>query len=138
MLKDTWKRGTEIAEITSQAAGIRLPTSAIADTETLSSLATMLLRNNGNSALITENGKAVGLINDRELLREVVQGKKNPEKTLAKDLDYTPLLMLNENQTMTDALKLVREKGQKRVAVVKNGQLVGMLTQDLAKRPTKQ
>ncbi len=138
MLKDTWKRGTEIAEITSQAAGIRLPTSTIVNTETLSNLATMLLRNNVNSALITENGKAVGLINDRELLREVVQGKKNPEKTLAKDLDYTPLLILNENQTMTDALKLIRGKGQKRVAVVKNGQLVGILTQDLAKRLTKQ
>ena len=40
MLKDTWKRGTEIAEITSQAAGIRLPTNTIPHTETLSNLAT--------------------------------------------------------------------------------------------------
>ena len=94
----------------------------------------MLLSKNVNSALITENGKALGLINDRDLLKEVVQSKRNPEKTLAQDLDYTPLLILKENQTMTDALKMVREKGQKRVAVVKDGQLVGMLTQDIAKR----
>jgi sugar-specific transcriptional regulator TrmB/predicted transcriptional regulator len=137
MLKDTWKRGTEIAEITTQAAGIRLPTNTIPHTETLSNLAKMLLSNNINSVLITENGKALGLINDRDLLKEVVQSKKNPEKTLAQDLDYTPLLILKENQTMTDALKIIREKGQKRVAVVKSGQLVGMLTQDMAKRLTE-
>jgi predicted transcriptional regulator len=137
MLKDTWKRGTEIAEIISQAAGIRLPTNTVPHTETLSNLAKMLLSKNINSALITENGKALGLINDRDLLKEVVQSKRNPEKTLAQDLDYTPLLILKENQTMTDALKMVREKGQKRVAVVKGGQLVGMLTQDMAKRLTE-
>jgi CBS domain-containing protein len=82
--------------------------------------------------LITENGNAVGLINDRDLLKEVVEARKDPEKTRIKDLDYTPLLTLEKNQTMTDALKIVREKATKRAAVVKDGQLMGMLTLDVA------
>jgi sugar-specific transcriptional regulator TrmB len=137
MLNDTWKRGTELAEISTQTAGIKLPTNTIASTETLSNLANILLHNNVNSALITENGIAMGIISDRDLLKEVVLANRNPEKTLTRDLDYTPLLILNEGQTMTDALKIVREKGSKRVAVVKDGQLVGMLTQDIAKRLTE-
>lgn len=132
MLNDTWKRGMDISEITSQAAGMKLPSFTVSATETAVNLVSMVLGNNVNSVLITLNDLPVGIINDRDLLKEVVEAKKNPETTLVKDLDYTPLLTLKNGQTMTDALKIMREKGTKRVAVVKDGQLMGMLTQDLA------
>jgi len=134
MLNDTWKRGMDISEITSQAAGMKLPSFAVPATETAASLVSMVLGNNLNSVLITEDGRPVGIINDRDLLKEVVEGKKNPETTIIKDLDYTPLLTLESGQTMTDALKIIQEKGTKRVAVVKDGQLMGMLTQKLSSR----
>jgi len=91
-----------------------------------------MLRNNVESILITENSKPIGVISDRELLREIVDNQKDPKKTLARDLEYTPLITLDEGELVTSALKTMREKGASRIAVVKNGQLVGMLTEDLA------
>jgi len=35
---------------------------------------------------------------------------------------------------MVTAMKLMEEKGIKRAAMVKNGQLIGMLTESMAKR----
>jgi sugar-specific transcriptional regulator TrmB/CBS domain-containing protein len=134
MLNDTWKRGMDLSEITSQAVGMKLPTVTVATNQTVAQLVNLVLHENVESVLITEKGEPVGLINDRDLLKEVVEAKKDPEKTLAKDLDYTPLLTLSSGQTMTDALKMIRQKGTKRIAVVKEGQLMGMLTQDLASR----
>jgi CBS domain-containing protein len=134
MLNDTWKRGMDLSEITSQAAGMKLPTFTVQVSETAGNLVSLVLKNNINSVLIVENGDAVGIINDRDLLKEVVQGRKDPEKTRIKDLDYTPLLTLEKNQTMTDALRIIREKATKRAAVVKDGQLMGMLTLDVAMR----
>jgi len=134
MLNDTWKRGMDISEITSQAAGMKLPSFTLPATETAAKLVSVVLGNNINSVLITEDDRPVGIINDRDLLKEVVEAKKNPETTLIKDLDYTPLLTLESGQTMTDALKIIREKGTKRVVVVKDGQLMGMLTQNLSAR----
>ena len=134
MLNDMWKRGMDISEITSQAAGMKLPTATVSTAENVSSIVNMVLSKNINSVLITEKGAPIGIISDRDLLREVAEGKKDPEKTLTKDIDYTPLLTLEPGQTMTDALKIIREKGTKRVAVVKDGQLQGMLTLDLAMR----
>ena len=134
MLNDTWKRGMDISEINSQAAGMKLPNLTISAGETLAQLVNLMLHKNADSIIITEKGAQIGIINDRDLLKEVVEAKKDPEKTLTKDLDYTPLLTLGKGQTMTDALKIIREKGTKRIAVVKDGQLVGMLTQDLAMR----
>jgi sugar-specific transcriptional regulator TrmB/CBS domain-containing protein len=134
MLNDTWKRGTELSEITSQAAGMNLPTTTVPTTETVNAVVNVMLSKNINSVLITENGVPVGIISDRDLLRDIIKTKKDPETTWARDLAYTPLLTLGEGQTMTDALKIIREKGAKRIAVAKDGQLVGILTQDIAAR----
>ncbi len=134
MLNDTWKRGIDLSDIMSQAAGMKLPTVTVATNQTLSKLVNTVLQENVESVLITEKGEAVGIINDRDLLKEVVEAKKDPTKTLAKDLEYTPLLTLSSGQTMTDALKIIRERRTKRIAVVKDGRLMGMLTQDLASR----
>jgi len=130
MLNDAWKRGMEISQLTSQP-GMKLPTVEVSSGETVSKLVEAMLRNNVESVLITENYKPIGVISDRELLREIVDKQKDPEKTLARDLEYTPLITLEESQLMADALKAMHEKGATRIAVVKNGQLVSMLTEDL-------
>ena len=131
MLNDTWKRGVEISEISSQA-GMKLPAVEVSNEETVSNLVDTMLQNGVNSVLITENQKPVGVINDRDLLKEIVENQKDPKKTLARDLKYTPLIMLDSGESISYALEMMREKGMKRIAMVKNGQLVGMLTEDLA------
>ena len=93
-----------------------------------------MLQNNVNSVLITEQHKPIGVINERELLREVVDARKDPLKTLAKDTNYTPLIILEGNESMINAMKIMGEKGFKRAAMVKNGQLIGMLTEEAAKK----
>jgi sugar-specific transcriptional regulator TrmB/CBS domain-containing protein len=129
MLNDTWKRGMSLSEITTQA-GMKLPSVRVPSNSTLSELTKKLLDNNATSVLIIENDQPVGIINDRDLLREVVTEKKEPQKTLVKETNYTPLLTLSAEQSMTDALKLIRKEGAKRIAVVKDGQLMGMLSQE--------
>ena len=131
MLKDIWKRGVEISEISTQA-GMKMPTVEASNTETVSTLVTAMLRNGVTSSLITENQKPIGMISDRDLLKEIVENQKDPEKTLVKDLNYTPLIILDGAESMITALKVMRDKGMERAAMVKNGQLLGMLTEDLA------
>jgi len=137
MLNDIWKRGIDITEISGQA-GTKLPTIEVATTETLAKTVGRMMENNVNSVLITENRKPVGVINDRELLKEIVDAHKDPLKTLAKETNYTPLIILEGNESMITAMKLMGEKGFKRAAMVKNGQLIGMLTEETAKKATLQ
>ena len=132
MLNDTWKRGTELSEITSQAV-MKLPTMEIQYNHTVLEIVTLLLQKNITQALIIRNDKPIGIISDRDILKEVVEGKKIPEKTLVKDLDFTPLLTLDSTDSMTDALKIMKNKKVKRIAIIKDGKLMGMLTQNILK-----
>ncbi len=133
MLNDTWKRGTELSEITSQA-GMKLPTLEIQHNQLISEVVSLLIKKNVTQVLIMKNDNPIGIITDRDILKDVIEKKKNPDETLAKDLDYTPLLTLKGTESMTDALKIMRQKGHNRIAVIKHGQLMGMLTQNHSKK----
>ena len=133
MLNDIWKRGIDITEISSQA-GTKLPSVEIATTEPVAQIVEKMLQNSVTSVLLMEHNKPVGIINDRDLLREIVEEQKDPLKTLAKNLNYTPLIILEGNESMITAMKIMEEKGMKRATVVKNGQLIGMLTEEAAKK----
>jgi len=126
MLDDIWKRGIDISEITSQA-GTKLPTVEIEKTQTTAQAVQQMLQNNVTSVLITEQKNRLGVISDRDILREIIEKQKDPKKTLAGELKYTPLIHLETNQSMVNAMKLMTEKGFKRAAIVKNGQLIAML-----------
>jgi predicted transcriptional regulator len=131
MLSDIWKRGIDISEISNQA-GTKLPTAEVSTTDAVGKLVDKMLQNNVTSLLIKDDGVPMGVINDRDLLREIVEEHKDPKKTLAKDLNYTPLIILQAEQSMMTAMKIMEEKGMKRAAMVKNGQLIGMLMESAA------
>jgi sugar-specific transcriptional regulator TrmB/CBS domain-containing protein len=135
MLSDIWKRGIDISEISTQA-GMKMPTVEASTTETVSTLVKTMLKKGVTSMLITENQKPIGMINDRDLLKEIVENGKDPEKTRVKDLNYTPLIVLDKGESMITALKVMRNEGIERAAMVKNGHLVGMLTEDLDMKKT--
>lgn len=137
MLNDIWKRGIDITEISSQA-GTKLPNVEIATSETIAKTVDKLLQNNVSSILITENHKPIGIINDRELLREIVNAQKDPLKTLTRDVNYTPLIVLEGDESMLTGMKIMHTKKLKRAAMVKNGQLIGMLTEEAAKKVSLQ
>jgi sugar-specific transcriptional regulator TrmB/CBS domain-containing protein len=131
MLNDAWTRGMTITQLTSQP-GMKLPSIEISCTDTVTKLVRAMLKGSATSVLITENGAPLGVISDKEILRDIIENKKDPEKTLAEDLQYTPIVMLEASESVTNALKTIRKKNAQRIVVVKNGQLVGMLIGEAA------
>jgi CBS domain-containing protein len=49
-----------------------------------------------------------------------------------------PLVILEGDESMISAMNLIQKKGIKRAALVKNGQLIGMLTEEMVKRAPNQ
>ena len=133
MLSDIWKRGIDISEISSQA-GTKLPTVEVETTDTVAQTVERMLQNNVNSVLITEHHKPLGVVSDRDVLREISEHHRDPAKIKAKDLKFTSLIVLEGDESMVTAMRIMGEKGFKRAAIVKNGQLIGMLTEEVAKK----
>jgi predicted transcriptional regulator len=106
---------------------MKLPTIEVSSTDSVAKLVTTMMQSHAFSALITENGNPLGVISDKEILRDIVESRIDPVKTTVDHLHYTPIVVLSESESVTNALKTIRKKGAARIAVVKNGQLIGML-----------
>jgi CBS domain-containing protein len=127
MLNDTWKRGIDIHELTSGPA-TGTPMAKVSSSATASEAVDSMLKNNINSVVVTQNDNPIGIITERDILEKIVKHQKDPTKTRAKDIMSIPIIAADSNQPLTKALQTMKTTGIKKLAVLKKGKLVGMLT----------
>jgi sugar-specific transcriptional regulator TrmB/predicted transcriptional regulator len=127
MLSDIWKRGVDIQEIISGSATkvliVQVPSSITAST-----VIDSMLENNVSSLVVVEKGNPIGIITERDLLEKILKRKKDPARTHAKDIMSIPVIAADSDQPLTEALQKMRTTGIRKLAVLRNGRLVGMLT----------
>src|SRR3989338_2718107 len=87
------------------------------------------------SALIEENGRVIGIMTERDILRKIVAKGKNPDKV--KDIMNNPVITIDANEDISEASKIMDEKRIRRLIVVENGQIVGKITANSISRNLK-
>jgi CBS domain-containing protein len=78
---------------------------------------------------ITENGKFVGMVTDRDIAVRAVAGGRDVAKLTARDVMTTGLTCCSEDDEIDEAVRLMEEKKIRRLPVTNvQKQLVGMLS----------
>lgn len=97
--------------------------------------AKLLKKTRVGSIIVTDNGKAVGIITERDIAYKVVAANLNPKSAKLKGVMSKPLKVISASQTIHDAALALRNNKVKRLPVVnKKGQLVGVVSEgDLVK-----
>jgi len=84
--------------------------------------------------IVTKRGKAVGIVTERDMLRRVLVGAKDPAKTKVREIMSAPLVAGNPQMEVEEAVRLMFEMKVKKLPVVDKGKLVGLVTlTDLAR-----
>jgi CBS domain-containing protein len=78
--------------------------------------------------VITRKGRAVGILTERDLLKRVIGKSLNPAKTKVRDIMTKPLIAGYPDMDLEDATRLMFEKKIKKLPVVDNGRLKGLIT----------
>jgi CBS domain-containing protein len=78
--------------------------------------------------VVTRNGRAVGIVTERDLLKRVIGRTKSPSKTKVKDIMTKPLIAGHPDMDLEDATKLMFERKIKKLPVVDHGRLKGLIT----------
>lgn len=79
--------------------------------------------------IVSDKAKPLGIITDSNLLERVFYKKKDPSKIKAKDVMSHPLKYIDPGADIEEAAGLMRDLKMKRLPVVKNNKLVGLLTE---------
>ena len=80
------------------------------------------------NVIVMDGGQASGLLTDRDIVIRAVAEGRDPESTKVGEVASTGLESLEPDQSVDDALRLMREKDIRRLPVVKDGTPVGILS----------
>lgn len=83
---------------------------------------------NIGAMLVMENGKIVGIVSERDIVRKVdVQGKSSAE-TLVRDIMTEKVLYVKPEQPLEDCMALMTEKRIRHLPVMENDCLLGVIS----------
>jgi acyl dehydratase/CBS domain-containing protein len=103
------------------------PVETIQPTATVREAATRLFEQHIGSLVVCENGGPVGIITDVDVSQVVSEGS-DTETTSVEDVMGEPLLTVDTDDSIEDAAGMMREHTVKRLPVVEDGDVVGILT----------
>jgi CBS domain-containing protein len=78
---------------------------------------------------VTEDERLVGMITDRDITTRVVAEGAVPETMAVGDVYSRDLISVEPNNDLEEALQLMAHHQVRRLPVVENGRLVGMVAQ---------
>ena len=84
---------------------------------------------NIGAVIVMRRGSPAGIITEKDIIKKIIIDQKNPAKTTAEEVMSTPLVWIESDETVADALELMRENNVRRLAVIRNGRLVGLVTE---------
>jgi CBS domain-containing protein len=84
---------------------------------------------------ITDDDQLVGMITDRDITTRVVAEAADPKMTSVEDVYSRDIISVEPNKDLGEALQLMARHQVRRLPVVENGRLVGIVAQaDIARR----
>jgi CBS domain-containing protein len=102
-----------------------------ADPETTTrEISRLLEQENVGSVIITEGQTPVGIVTDRDLALEVIGEGKDSATITAADVMTEDLFTVDTGESIYDVLEGMRQRGVRRVPVLEDGELAGIVTMD--------
>jgi len=80
------------------------------------------------SVIVMDGERPVGIVTERDILERVVEQGLDPNLMEVKSIMSTPLITVEPEVDMEDAARLMTKKRIKKLAVVKEGRLIGVVT----------
>jgi len=78
--------------------------------------------------VITSEGKPIGIIVDHDIAAKVIMRDRNPDEVKAKEIMSSPLITVGAGASVEEASGLLARKGIRRLPVIEDGELVGMVS----------
>ena len=80
-----------------------------------------------SAVIVTVEGKAVGIVTERDILKRIVAEDKDARKTKLKGIMSSPLVTIEPSTNLEEAARLMFEKKMKNLPVVHENRLIGLI-----------
>lgn len=95
--------------------------------DTLEQGAQAMIERKTGSAVVTDSGKLVGIVTERDVLRAVANGRVPWSTKIADVMTHDPISVTPDTQT-TDAIQIMLKGGFRHLPICEEGNLVGLVS----------
>jgi CBS domain-containing protein len=99
----------------------------VESTKTVTEAAALMAENDVSNLIVLEDNMPIGIITERDFVRRVLAKEKSP-KTKISEVMSTPLRVIDPDATLKEAARRMVRKRIRRLPVIKDNKLVGIIT----------
>jgi CBS domain-containing protein len=88
----------------------------------------LMNKNEIGCLIVTRNAKAMGIVTERDMLSRVLGMSRNPERTKISEVMTSPLVVADPGMDLEEAARLMFKMKVKKLPVVSEGNLLGLVT----------
>ncbi|RLF29589.1 MAG: CBS domain-containing protein [Thermoplasmata archaeon] len=81
------------------------------------------------NVIVVEKKQPIGILTESDILKKIVAENKNPDDVQVKDVMSTPIIVVDPYKTVEEAMKIMDRSNIRRLPVIENGKLIGIITQ---------
>ena len=96
--------------------------------ESVSAAARAMKQHGIGTVLMLTDGRLSGLVTDRDITVRVLAEDRDPRTTRVGDICGSELVVLDPDDDLAQAARLVRDRAVRRIPVLRNGTPVGVLS----------
>ena len=91
-------------------------------------IAREMVSRDAGSVIITENGKAMGIITERDFVKSIVTEDRRPSDVKASEILSTPLVTVEPETSIIEASEIMLKANIKRLPVLRNDIVIGVIS----------
>ncbi len=95
--------------------------------ESVEDAAAKMVEFGSGCVIISDEGKPIGIVTERDIVRKVVSDRKNPAETQVRDIMSSPIVWVPRHTGIMKAAKQMAKLKLRKLVVMHDGQLVGVV-----------
>jgi len=96
--------------------------------DTVKKAAELMDKNDIGCLIVVSYGNPIGIVTERDMLRRVLLQKRDLGKTKVGYIMSAPLITSSPETDIRDAVRLMNERRTKKLPVIEEGQLIGLIS----------
>lgn len=102
----------------------------VASNLTIQDAAKAMEESNVDSILVFEKNKIIGMVTDRDILKDIVAKGLDPSTTTLKEITKSPLITIEKTAPVKEALEIMKKYDIRRLVVL-DKRPIGLITQKM-------
>ncbi len=125
------KSKKEVVPLSNQIVGsiARIPVPTVSPSTPITKIASTMAKQNIGAVIVARDFEVLGIVTERDIIERVATGKREFHDMVAQDIMTSPVITIQYDRTLQEALKIMSQNRIRRLVVIKDANIFGLVSE---------